>query len=87
MARDVVQNALLEAKRAREVAMENAKDVLIDLERKRGSKTVLPPSAPSPLLPPSAPTPRPGQARPGLARPWIFDGLEILENSIFPDPL
>ena len=30
MARDIVQSALLEAKRAREVAMENAKDVLIE---------------------------------------------------------
>ena len=30
MARDIVQNALLEAKRAREVAMENAKDILIE---------------------------------------------------------
>lgn len=30
MAKDIVQNALLEAKRAREVAMENAKDILIE---------------------------------------------------------
>jgi len=30
MARDIVQSALLEAKRAREVAMENAKDILIE---------------------------------------------------------